>query len=141
VEFWICLANRLRSTDRRHRLFVTLYLAIRTPDPVIDDYYRKGMEINKTLNAQRDGLAPALQARNHAATESSQYNIKSLQHKSVPMNLDIAIIGAGPAGLCFARALAESGLRIVVLERQTEAALSHLLLMAARLHSHTIQHS
>ncbi|MGZ8258686.1 MAG: 5-demethoxyubiquinol-8 5-hydroxylase UbiM, partial [Methylotenera sp.] len=40
------------------------------------------------------------------------------------MNLDVAIIGAGPAGLCFARALAESGLRIVVLERQTEAALS-----------------
>lgn len=48
--------------------FITLYLAIRTPDPVIDDYYRKGMEINKTLNAERDGLAPALQARNHAAT-------------------------------------------------------------------------
>lgn len=40
------------------------------------------------------------------------------------MNLDVAIIGAGPAGLCFARALAESGLRISVLERQTEAALS-----------------
>jgi len=55
--------------------FVTLYLAIRTPDPVIDDYYRKGMEINKTLNAQRDGLAPALQARNHAAT-----GIKPVQH-------------------------------------------------------------
>jgi len=55
--------------------FVTLYLAITSPDPVIDDYYRKGMEINKTLNAQRDGLAPALQARNHAAT-----GIKPVQH-------------------------------------------------------------
>jgi uncharacterized protein len=49
--------------------FVTLYLAISRPDPVIDDdYYRHGIEINKTLNAKRDGLAPALQARNHAAT-------------------------------------------------------------------------
>ena len=42
----------------------------------------------------------------------------------MPMNVDVAIIGAGPAGLCLARALAESGLRIVVLERQAEAALS-----------------
>ena len=48
--------------------FVTLYLAISRPDPVIDDYYRKGIEINKTLDAQRDGMEPALQARNHAAT-------------------------------------------------------------------------
>ena len=30
--------------------FVTLWLAIRTPDPVIEaDYYKRGMEINKTL--------------------------------------------------------------------------------------------
>lgn len=48
--------------------FITLYLAITRPDAVIDDYYRKGMEINKTLDAQRDGMAPALQARNNAAT-------------------------------------------------------------------------
>ena len=49
--------------------FITLYLAISRPDPVVDeDYYRKGIEINKTLNAKRDSLAPALQARNHAAT-------------------------------------------------------------------------
>jgi uncharacterized protein len=48
--------------------FITLYLAIQTPDPAVEDYYRKGIEINKTLDAQRDGLAPALQARNHAAT-------------------------------------------------------------------------
>lgn len=40
------------------------------------------------------------------------------------MNVDIAIIGAGPAGLCLARALAESGLRIMVLERQAETVLS-----------------
>lgn len=49
--------------------FITLYLAIQVPDPVVDsDYYRKGIEINKTLLAPRDGLAPAIQARNHAAT-------------------------------------------------------------------------
>ncbi len=49
--------------------FVTLYLAIRTPDPVVDeDYYRKGIEINKTLNDNAHSLAPAVQARNHAQT-------------------------------------------------------------------------
>jgi hypothetical protein len=50
--------------------FVTLYLAVRTPDPVVtEDYYRKGIEINKTLEAtSADSLAPAQQARNHAAT-------------------------------------------------------------------------
>lgn len=42
----------------------------------------------------------------------------------MPKSVDIVIIGAGPAGLCFARALAETGLQIVVLERQTEAALA-----------------
>jgi len=56
--------------------FITLYLAITRPDAVIDDYYRKGMEINKTLNAQRDSMAPALQARNNAAT-----GIKPMQEK------------------------------------------------------------
>jgi len=57
--------------------FITLYLAITRPDPVIDDnYYRNGIEINKTLNAQRDSLAPAVQARNHAAT-----GIKPMQEK------------------------------------------------------------
>lgn len=40
------------------------------------------------------------------------------------MNFDIVIVGAGPSGLCFARALAASGLRIAVLERQPLAALA-----------------
>ncbi|WP_321350384.1 5-demethoxyubiquinol-8 5-hydroxylase UbiM [Halopseudomonas oceani] len=40
------------------------------------------------------------------------------------MNCDIAIIGAGPSGLCMARALAESGLNIVLIERQSEASLA-----------------
>lgn len=53
--------------------FATLYLAIRTPDPVVaDDYYRRGIEINRTLEGQQgaagDALAPAQAARNHAAT-------------------------------------------------------------------------
>lgn len=52
--------------------FVTLYLAIRTPDPVIDqDYYRKGLDINRSLEQKGvvpGALAPAVAARNHAAT-------------------------------------------------------------------------
>lgn len=34
------------------------------------------------------------------------------------MNVDIVVVGAGPAGLCFARALADTGLSIMVIERQ-----------------------
>jgi len=48
--------------------FVTLYLAVQGSDPVIDDYYRKGIEINRTLSGPSDALAPAVHARNHAAT-------------------------------------------------------------------------
>ncbi|MDD5335783.1 MAG: FixH family protein [Rhodoferax sp.] len=51
--------------------FITLYLAVTRPDPVVaEDYYRKGIDINKTLGkeASGSGLAPAMQARNHAAT-------------------------------------------------------------------------
>ena len=48
--------------------FATLWLAIRTPDPVVaGDYYRRGIEINQTL-ARDKSLAPAQQGRNHAAT-------------------------------------------------------------------------
>jgi len=48
--------------------FVTLYIAVKTPDPVIsNDYYRQGSEINKTLAKDR-ALLPAVQGRNHAAT-------------------------------------------------------------------------
>lgn len=34
------------------------------------------------------------------------------------MNVDIAVVGAGPAGLCFAQALAGTGLSILLIERQ-----------------------
>lgn len=39
------------------------------------------------------------------------------------LKADIVIVGAGPAGLCFARNLAETGLKIVLLERQSQAQL------------------
>lgn len=39
------------------------------------------------------------------------------------MNYDIVIVGAGPAGLSFARSLEGSGLRIAMIEKQTEAEL------------------
>ena len=49
--------------------FFTLYLALRFPDPVISqDYYRQGLEINKTLANPSASLAPAQQGRNHAQT-------------------------------------------------------------------------
>ncbi|HOO51176.1 MAG TPA: 5-demethoxyubiquinol-8 5-hydroxylase UbiM [Alphaproteobacteria bacterium] len=40
------------------------------------------------------------------------------------MDSDIIIIGAGPAGLSFARILADTGLKITMLERQTEKTLA-----------------
>ena len=49
----------------------TAWLAVRTPDPVVEeDYYRRGVEINKVL-AQQKALLPALQGRNHAATPAA----------------------------------------------------------------------
>ncbi len=51
---------------------VTVIMAVRLPDPVVaEDYYRRGIEINKTLPAgdtAAKALMPALQARNHAAS-------------------------------------------------------------------------
>ncbi len=48
---------------------ITFYLAASGKDPVVDeDYYRKGIEMNKTLSDNPASLAPANQARNHAAT-------------------------------------------------------------------------
>lgn len=49
--------------------FVTLYLALTRPDPLVsEDYYREGIEINKTLDKSPASLAPAELGRNHAAT-------------------------------------------------------------------------
>ena len=54
--------------------FITLAIAIRVPDPVVaDDYYRRGLDINKTLAAEKDmQLAPAMQARNHVVTPKTE---------------------------------------------------------------------
>lgn len=38
--------------------------------------------------------------------------------------VDVLVVGAGPAGLCFVRALAGSGLRVAVVEQQPRAALA-----------------
>jgi hypothetical protein len=36
---------------------------------IADDYYKRGLDINKTLAAEKDlQLAPAMQARNHVVT-------------------------------------------------------------------------
>jgi hypothetical protein len=49
--------------------FITLFIALKIPDPlVVEDYYRQGIEINKTLDGAGVRLAPAVDARNHAAT-------------------------------------------------------------------------
>lgn len=59
----------------------TIVLAVSRPDPVVaEDYYRRGIEINKTLQRERlarealapETLRPAMQARNHAATPVEQ---------------------------------------------------------------------
>ncbi|QJW84228.1 nitrogen fixation protein FixH [Ramlibacter terrae] len=49
--------------------FATLWIALATPDPVVaPDYYRRGIEINKTLGAPDRAHLPAVQGRNHAVT-------------------------------------------------------------------------
>ncbi|MGD9775118.1 FixH family protein [Diaphorobacter sp.] len=49
--------------------FVTLWLALSRPDPVVaEDYYQRGLDINKTLNNQDAAMTPAMKGRNHAAT-------------------------------------------------------------------------
>ncbi|MDH4479671.1 MAG: FixH family protein [Rhodoferax sp.] len=49
--------------------FFTFYLAYIGMDTLVDeDYYRKGVELNQTADSVPTNLAPAMQARNHAAT-------------------------------------------------------------------------
>ncbi|GAB3767128.1 hypothetical protein GCM10028796_27770 [Ramlibacter monticola] len=53
--------------------FVTAWIAVKSPDPVVEaDYYRRGIEINKTLAARDKANLPALQGRNHAAAPTQQ---------------------------------------------------------------------
>lgn len=52
---------------------VTGYIALTRPDPVVsEDYYRQGIEINKTLAHGSKATLPALQGRNHAATPAEE---------------------------------------------------------------------
>lgn len=49
--------------------FVTLWLALARPDPVLaEDYYQRGLDINKTLKNSESSMTPATKGRNHAAT-------------------------------------------------------------------------
>ncbi len=59
--------------------FFTLWLAVRTPDPVVaEDYYRRGLEVNRTLEEGADkSLVPALQGRNHAATPAQDVPVSA----------------------------------------------------------------
>jgi hypothetical protein len=52
--------------------FVTLFIAMRVPDPVLaEDYYRKGLDVTK-MKAEEAQMMPAMQARNHAATPKAE---------------------------------------------------------------------
>ncbi len=50
--------------------FITMYLAMTRADPVLDeDYYRKGVNINKTLPDHPGSMVPAMQGRNHLSSD------------------------------------------------------------------------
>ena len=48
--------------------FITLYLAIKIPDPVVSSYGQAESSEPATRLDAHSGSAPAMQARNHAAT-------------------------------------------------------------------------
>jgi hypothetical protein len=48
--------------------FITLYLAIKIPDPVVTGYVQVAQSGVVKKNASSANMAPAMQARNHAAT-------------------------------------------------------------------------
>ena len=59
-------------------------------------------------------------------TESQQISpVKNRAIRTVKMQHDIIIIGAGPAGLSFARSLADTGLRIVLIEKSPKNTLEN----------------
>ena len=48
--------------------FITLYLAIKIPDPVVTGYGQGSLPSTVKREASSTNMAPAMQARNHAAT-------------------------------------------------------------------------
>ncbi|WP_426148515.1 nitrogen fixation protein FixH [Polaromonas sp. DSR2-3-2] len=48
--------------------FITLYLAIKVPDPVVTSYGQATRSVAADREASSTNMAPAMQARNHAAT-------------------------------------------------------------------------
>ncbi len=48
--------------------FITLYLAIRIPDPVVTSYGQGSLSSAVKQESPSTNMAPAMQARNHAAT-------------------------------------------------------------------------
>lgn len=48
--------------------FITLYLAIMTPDPVVNSYGQETQSSVAQAQTTSTNMAPAMQARNHAAT-------------------------------------------------------------------------
>lgn len=61
--------------------FVTLWLALSRPEALVsEDYYREGIEINKTLAGKRH--LPALTGRNHAMTPAE--DVPSAGPRAVP---------------------------------------------------------
>ena len=64
-HLWLVIAGPLLVVVAS---FITLYLAISRPDPVIsDDSARRGTESASQVGSETN-LAPAMQARNHAQT-------------------------------------------------------------------------
>ncbi|MDB5946325.1 MAG: nitrogen fixation protein FixH [Ramlibacter sp.] len=52
----------------------TVWLTLAFPETLVaEDYYRQGLEINKTLAAQRaKALTPAMRGRDHAASPAGE---------------------------------------------------------------------
>ncbi|MEO8014075.1 nitrogen fixation protein FixH [Polaromonas sp.] len=48
--------------------FITLYLAIKIPDPVVTGYGQGSLSSGVKQESLSTNMAPAMQARNHAAT-------------------------------------------------------------------------